>query len=204
MNHTHRTQTASTRNFSFGFTLIELMTTIAIMVLILSLTIANIQGTESSRNVALAQSDFVSDLHKIQTYAVDSEDYAAGVTPASSWGITTSSIYGYSVQSFDDTVNQNAETVSTTQFPKNVEFSSIQIQRPNGEGTVCPTSFSVQFTVPYGRVLTSYTGTSCVNGNAVTATQEPDDIVTAVIASSVDSVSQSVIINGISGNIVTP
>jgi prepilin-type N-terminal cleavage/methylation domain-containing protein len=187
-----------------GFTLIELMTTIAIMVLILSLTIANIHGSDASRNVGLAQNDMISDLHKVQSYAVNSEDQTANTTASSAWGITVTSNDSYTIQSFDDTVNQNMQVQSSVTFPKNVQFSSIQIQRPNGQGTICPTTFSVQFTVPYGRVLTTYAGPSCSNGGTISSTLEPDDIITAVISSTIGSASQSVIINGISGNIVTP
>jgi prepilin-type N-terminal cleavage/methylation domain-containing protein len=188
-----------------GFTLIELITTIGIMALILSLTIANIHGSDASRNVSLAQSNLISDLHKIQAYAVNSEDYSANVTPSSAWGIATTSSTAYTIQSFDNTINQNVQLVSTVQLPTNVQFSSIQIQRPNGGGTVCPTSFAVQFTVPYGRVLTSYSGPSCSNNsNIVSGTLEPNDIITVVISSTTGSASQNVVINGISGNVVTP
>lgn len=207
-------------NSQLGFTLIELITTIAIMVLILSLTIANIHGTDASRNTQLAASNLISDLHKVQTYAVNSEDYTAGVTPASAWSIQVAAENNYQIQSVDDTVLQNTQTVSTTQLPTNIIFESIQIQRPNGGGTYCPSQATIQFTVPYGRIITSYAGAApCYSnpqpiigpyrggrggGGGVSVNQEANDIITLIISSTDGSSIKSIVINGISGNIVTP
>ncbi len=192
------------KKFQFGFTLIEMMTTIAIMALILSLTVANIHGSDASRNVQLAQSQLTSDLHKVQTYAINSQDYYAGAVPASAWGITTNSPFtSYAITSTDNSITPTTTSVSTVSLPNAVSFTRVQIVRPAGAGTICPTSMTVQFTVPYGRVLTSFTGAPCSGGGQVNIVQESNDIIAIVLGYSGSNYTSTLVINGISGNIVT-
>lgn len=189
-----------------GFTLIEMITTIAIMALILSLTISNIRGTDPARNVLLAQSNLISDLHKVQTYAVNSADYAVGITPASAWGISLSTLSpsNYTIQTTDNTLNANVQTVSTVNLPTNVRVTALQVDRSNGGGSFCPSSVIIQFTVPYGRVGASYVGTPCSGGGTLRETLEPNDVITVTVSAATGSPSQTIVINGISGNIITP
>ena len=53
-----------------GFTLIEILVTIAIITTILGLGMANIEGRSQARNLSLSEQNFVSDLHLFTLFEV--------------------------------------------------------------------------------------------------------------------------------------
>jgi len=179
-----------------GFTLIELTVTIAIMALMLSLALANINGTELSRNNTIAQNVFVSDMHKIQTFSLNSADYTPGVTPASSWSvhINSSAPSSYDLQVTDNNLISNTKVYSTSALPDKITFGALQLITPTG-ACYYTSDLTVNFTVPYGRILMSYTATPCGGGILVSVIKEANDIVNISFPIGV------VTINGIAGNI---
>lgn len=179
-----------------GFTLIELLVTITIMALILSLTLANINGTEQSRNNTLAQNVFVSDMHKIQTFSLNSTDYTPGITPASSWSVhlNLSAPNSYDLRVTDNNLIPTTKVYSTTLLPNLVAFRVFQINTPTG-ACILARDLTIIFTVPYGRILMSYTGTPCGGGDATTVIKEANDIVNISFPIGI------IFINGIAGNI---
>jgi prepilin-type N-terminal cleavage/methylation domain-containing protein len=194
--HTKKSAASEHRSLALrGFTLIELVVTIAIMVLMLSLTITNFNGSQQSRNSQLAESTLVSDLHKIQTFSLNSANSTNGL-PASSWSVnldlSTSSYY--TLQVTDNSVVPSTATYALTQLPKDVSFSQFQITTSSG---VCfnASTLNIIFTVPYGRILMSYTGTPCGGGQQTTVTREANDI------ANIDFLNNIVYVNGIAGNI---
>jgi prepilin-type N-terminal cleavage/methylation domain-containing protein len=179
-----------------GFTLIELVVTISIMALVLSLTLANLNGTELNRNNTIAQNVFISDMHKIQTFSLNSADYTPGVIPASSWSvhINSSTPTSYDLQVTDNNLISNTKVYSTTNLPKKITFSTLQVITAIGS-CFDANDLVINFTVPYGRILMSYTGTSCSNGVVTSVIKEANDIV------NINFPIGAVSINGIAGNI---
>jgi prepilin-type N-terminal cleavage/methylation domain-containing protein len=190
------------KQYSFrqsGFTLIELIVTISIMALILSLTLANLNGTEQARNTSIAQNILISDLHKIQTFSLNSANDTVGVpvSPSSSWSIHVNST---SPSSYDLQVTSNAvvpvtTVYSTTNFPKGVTMSSLFSITTSTGACYWASDLTIYFTVPYGRILMSYTARPCSSGAAVVVKDEANDI------AGLDFPSGPIIINGIAGNI---
>jgi hypothetical protein len=169
------------------------------MALILSLTLANLNGTQQTRNTLIAQNVLVSDLHKIQTFSLNSANDTVGVTvsPSSSWSIH---LNGASNSSYDLQVTSNAvvpvtTVYSTTIFPKGVTMSSnFSVTTATG-ACYWASDLTIYFTVPYGRILMSYTGIPCGGHGAVVVKDEANDI------AGLDFPNGPIIINGITGNI---
>lgn len=194
--HTKKSAASKRRSLaSRGFTLIELVVTIAIMVLMLSLTITNFNGSQQARNSQLAESTLVSDLHKIQTFSLNSANSTDGL-PASSWSVDLdlSAPTYYTLQVTDNSVVPGTATYALTQLPKNVSFSQLQITTSSG-ACFNASTLNIIFTVPYGRILMSYTGTPCSGGQRAIVSREANDIANINFSNNI------VYVNGIAGNI---
>jgi prepilin-type N-terminal cleavage/methylation domain-containing protein len=188
-----------------GFTLIEMLVTTAMMALMLTVVAVNIGGANSKRDNVLALSNTISDFHRSQSYALSSRNYS-GPTPASAWGITFSIVGGlggsnntYKPLVFDNNLIPNQTIINTVKLPGKIVIKSINVQRPDNTN-VCEKTLTIKFSVPYGRILQSFSNTC--SGAEVAVNDEANDITTIVFGSSVDAtVSATVVINGISANI---
>lgn len=190
---------------SLGFTLIEMLATVAILALLMSVVTANLTGNSQDRNIALAENNLVSDLHTLQTDSLSSSNTPISNRPACYWqmSLSLSSPNAYVEQAVDDTCLDAAETATSVNFPSNISLQKISVQRPDGS-QICPNSVLIQFLVPYGRIVQTFSGTPCGGGAPVSQTQEANDITTMTLASANGQNTVNVIVNGIAGNISTP
>lgn len=182
-----------------GFTLVELMVSVSIMVLLLSVFTANFNGLSRSRNLKLAENNFVSDLHEMQSLSIASKNASVG-HPASSYQALLStasqaSSAQYSLASSDNSQPSISYSISSVNLPGNIYIKNLNVLKPDGTN-IPVTGLTLYFTVPYGRVLMTYSGSS-------SEIKEADDIATITLSTTDNTLSTSVTINGISGNITS-
>jgi len=204
-----------------GFTIIEMIVTIAILATMLSLGLANVEGRNQARNLALSEENFVSDLHKLQGFSIEAKDNPNG-NKAVAWDISLSpSILAYtlSVESGNILIptknSGNAQTaVSTEQFSPGTIINA-NTSNPSSSGIVitdsssgvsiqyCASALTISFSVPYGRILQTYTATPCSGGASQTYYNMPYDKTNITLIDKNGDLSQ-IVIDGIAGNISTP
>jgi len=176
-----------------GFTLIELLISIFIIVTLTSLFLANFRGQTRQRAVNSATNNLISDLHKIQSFSLSSRDVTPG-NPASQYATTIANNgTNYSLLGYNNAVPPTATTVGTTLFPTGVIINSIAITKADGT-VVNPTSVTLGFKIPFGKVIVNYTGS---------ATNEVNDVARIKLSSSDGVVCSYVVVNGITGNVTS-
>ena len=180
-----------------GFTLIELIVAISIIVILTSLFLANYRGGTKQRSISSAVNNLVSDLHKIQSYSLSSRDYAPG-TPASQYAVVfVQNNFQYSLWGYNNAIVPTGTSLSTVNFPPNVAINSIQVTKTDGT-VLSPANLQVNFKIPFGKLIFNFPGS---------VTNEINDTAKIQIgistAGQVNSACAYVLINGITGNITT-
>jgi|GEM_PF-6437941 len=180
------------KNKQSGFSLIELLTAISIIVILTSLFLANYRAQGSKAAVNAATSNLISDLHKVQSFALSSRDVASG-NPASRYSITFSNgAISYDLVGYNSAIPAVPTTISTTRLGPLVSVSSVQITRVDGS-VVSPNSVNAGFKIPFGKVVLNFTGS---------VIDEVNDLARIKLISADNTVCSYVVINGITGNIV--
>jgi prepilin-type N-terminal cleavage/methylation domain-containing protein len=181
-----------------GFTLIELIVAIALMVMLVSVVVANFAGTSPARNLAVVHDELVSNVREMQSYATDNHNLPSG-TPASSYQVvfslaSSASQHQYSLVGYDNAVTPNMVALSTQNLPSNLYVSSIHVAHAGGL-PVSATQLTITYTLPYGQMVATY------SGGASSATNEADDSVTIGLSSSNGSVTSTVTANAVTGGV---
>ncbi|MDB4939857.1 MAG: hypothetical protein JWO40_282 [Candidatus Doudnabacteria bacterium] len=180
---------------SQGFTLIELLVVITIMVTLTSLFLVNFSSQGKARSLSIAKNNAVSDLRKMQSYALTSRDIAPG-TVSGFYGISfsTNSPAFYTLLGYDNK-NSPANTIATVYTPTNAVLSGIRVIRSDGT-IVNPTYIEILFKTTYARTVASY------SGNGALANKESDDTIRLTFTNVANNTLTTTIdINGITGNI---
>ncbi len=178
-----------------GFTLIELMVTTGMMLLLLSVIIANFGSLGKTRNLNIAKNNTISDIRRVQSLALASKDVSTGI-PSGYYGLRfdtqTPSLYSFISQ---DNTGLDQTIITTSKLPPNVRLTSISVLKANG-ATVLPSAIDIYFKTTYGRVFVTY------SGNSASGLKEGDDVITLTYTSLVDNISTvTMVINGITGNV---
>ncbi len=178
-----------------GFTLIELMVTTSIMILLLSVVIANFGSLGKQRNLDLARNNTISDIRRTQSLALASKDFGPGV-PAGYYGISFDTQVPTQYTFITEDSAGNRQTSPTVvKLPSKVNLTGIRVTKASG-AVVTPTSVEILFRVAFGRPYVSY-----VLGGS-TVLKESDDVVRLTYTSLVDNTTTIIMdINGIAGNI---
>lgn len=149
-----------------GFTVIELLVVIAIMGTILGLVLANYNQERSTRNIKISQSEFLTNLRKIQGYALSSRTLN-GTTPVQFYimRVDTTTL-SYQIQAIYDyyTGTPKLATLETVNFPQYISFApatgnaataGLVIDRPStlSPSQALPTCALIAFQVPFGNIL---------------------------------------------------
>jgi prepilin-type N-terminal cleavage/methylation domain-containing protein len=204
-----------------GFTLIEMIVTIAIIATMLSVGLANVEGRSQARNLALSEQTFVSDLHKVQGFSIEAKDSQNG-NKSTAWDITLNPgaiAYTLSAESGNilvptKNVNNTQTVTNSNQFSTGIKIND-NASDPNSAGIVvtdsstgiaiqyCATALTVSFSVPYGRILQTYTAAPCTGGTSKTYYNMPYDKTTITLINQNGDLTK-IVIDGVAGNIVTP
>ena len=193
-----------------GFTLIELIVVIAIMVAMATLFIANYNGTRAERNLKIAQSQMVTNIRKTQSYILS----ARNVNPSSSIPAKyyvlkfDTNASNYLIQSVDTNYNLNS-ALETLSLPQGITISAIQSVTADNI-TTTPSTVQLAYASPYAKLYT-YAATDCTSYNSlVTAVQDPgclltlaDRKTTVTLRDAGSSATKTVIIYGVTGKVET-
>lgn len=177
-----------------GFTLIELMVSVAIMAILLTVVIANFGAGNQKRNLIVARNVMMSDLRKSQSLAIASKDVTPN-HPAYSYSValSTSTNRSYSLIGQDNSVPPNLTTLISPNLPAKTYVRSISIYRQDGT-TLSANNLTIQFSVPYGRIALSFD-----NSNGY----ELNDVATITLGTDDGANSVQVIANGVVGTMYT-
>lgn len=143
----------------FGFTLIELMVVVSIMLIIATFLSINIAGTRNSRDLTIAQTELVTNLRKVESYTLSSRNLPSGQSVeyyVMKFDLSQPDRYFiqamYNVMSTPTLVD-----VETIKFPTGVKLlpsNPISIDRPGILSTQNPSGCAiVAFKLPYGKVF---------------------------------------------------
>lgn len=138
-----------------GFTLIELMVVVTVMILLTSAMVINLAGQRAGRDIKIAQNQLVSNLRKIQSYTL-----SARATPSGNYAqyylmkfdlnkpnqYTIQAIYNVS------SVPQYLENVETITLPFNIELAAVN-------ASVNPAVYPVSISRPNLPAVQNYTTT---------------------------------------------
>lgn len=177
-----------------GFTLIELMVSVAIMAILLTVVIANFGAGNQKRNLNIARNVMMSDLRKSQSLAIASKDVTPG-HPANSYSATfsTSTNRSYSLIGQDNSVPPNITTLTSPNLPAKTYVKTISIYRQDGT-TLLANNLTIQFSVPYGRIALSFD-----NSNGY----ELNDVATITLSTDDGANTVNVVANGVVGTMYT-
>ncbi len=180
-----------------AFTILELVVVAAITVTLTSFFIANFGGQNTPRELNAAKNLLVSDLRRAQSNSLISKNLPSG-SIASEYGIVfdfNNSPLSYAYVGDDNTTNKNRSSISTINLPSKIYIKSASIARADGIITGA-SSLEILFTVPYGRVLQTY------SGGSQSAIKDSNATVTITIGAYNDaSLTRTIIIDGVTGNI---
>jgi len=184
-------------NLKKGFTLIELLVVIFIMVTLVGVVLANFSGLSGPRNLKIARDNIISDLRRAQSQSLSARNISSGVV-AFDYGVGLSIVSAppssYTTLADDNSATPVLSTLSTLNLPGNVYIKQILITRSDSSSTTA-SSLQVFFTVPYGRVLQTY------SGGPASQTRDPNAVTTVTISTSDNTRTLTFTINGISGTI---
>lgn len=174
-----------------GFTLIELIVSIAILLTLIGVFLANFEGRSGARNLTIAAANLSSDLHKLQSFSLSSKDITPG-NPASQYSVVfANNAVSYSLTGYNNAMPAVPTVLSTINFPGRVFVNAIQITKADGT-TAAPLNATVTFKIPYGRMVTNYPGS---------VTNENNDIVRVQLNTADTNECTYVFVNGVTGNV---
>lgn len=171
-----------------GFTLIEIIISISIMTILTSLVLVNFSSLSTRSHFNTTVDTLVSDLHKAQSLSLSSRDIDG--MPSSAYGLIFQTGTPGSYEQFVDDREGVKRSPKISVFPKRIYVREITVVKESGV-IVRPTTLTVRFQVPYGRIAQTYAG----------ATDEVNSITTMVLSTEDGSRSITVTINGITGNV---
>ena len=183
--------------FQKGFTLIEMILTTTLMVTLITLVIVDYAGLTPTRNLNVTHNGMVSDIRKMQSFAVDSRNIPNGKA-ASSYGVSIDlgSTHQYVLSGWDNSATPVKYTLSTQHLPANITLTAISLTHAGGTA-VTATTITVSYSVPFARMLVTTTG-----GTAGTRTNEADDVVTVTYtAPGFSAPTGTILMNSVTGNV---
>lgn len=134
-----------------GFTIIELLVVCAIMAVVATIGIMNWNSQRSARTLTIAQNELITNIRKVQSYAVSSRNTPAG--DAAKYYVievseNTSTLPVYAVVG----QNYSLSAVETIILPTDVKISALSVAGQSA-GYVAPSTKCVDivFSVTYGK-----------------------------------------------------
>jgi prepilin-type N-terminal cleavage/methylation domain-containing protein len=164
------------RDSETGFTLIELLVVVSIMGIMLGLVLVSFGTQRSARNLKIAQNELVTNLRKVQGYALSSRSLSSSV-PAQfyimKFDSSSPNSAQYEIQAVYDyfTASPKLQILETIKFPAGLQVAPVTIATSTTglflERPVLPTNINsscvlLAFKVPFGDV---YMNDGCVYSN---------------------------------------
>lgn len=153
--------TRNQNQYEQGFTVTELLVVFLIMVLMASLAIISWNKQTPTRNLTLAQNELVTNIRKVQSYAVSSRNLE---------GLSSANFYvmrfevnspQYEILGVDSNGNVS-EVLETANLPYSIVFSELSLVNQVNGAITTPTCTFLIFSVIYGKSYIGGDG-SCTN-----------------------------------------
>lgn len=145
-----------------GFTLMELMVVLFIFVALTSFMVINLNSKRSSRDIKLAQSQFVSNIRKVQSYTLESRILPSGQSVQYYiLKIDFQNPTQYQIQAITNaSSNPKLETLETIKLPANIQFATPspvsiteRLATPSTQDLTGMSCILVAFSAPFGKVF---------------------------------------------------
>jgi type II secretory pathway pseudopilin PulG len=143
-----------------GFTVVELLVVITIMVLIVSMTIPSFKTWRLQQDLTAAQREMTTQLQKIRSYSLSgrqiqnntAKNYALRINKAASPDIYTIEGVSYDAGSSIDRKYDGATypVLETWKLPSGIQVTKIDYERPAGAAQTSPNCVIIGFSLPYG------------------------------------------------------
>jgi prepilin-type N-terminal cleavage/methylation domain-containing protein len=182
------------QNSSCGFTLIELMVVISIMVILATTLIINLAGQRSSRDVRIAENQLVTNIRKVQSYTLSARSLPGGQDVqyyVLKFNLSTPD--RYTIQAvYNVNASPQMQDIETVLLPPNIiiasttaNTSAISISRSLNPTTQTlqssPLCALIAFAAPFGKVIFN-DGCSPASGYPVPYTLGlPDDYYAKIV-----------------------
>lgn len=137
----------------FGFTIVELMVVLTIMVMLATVIIIDFNRQRGARNILIAKNETITNLRKIQNYILTSRNISTGVPAKFYIATLQSGATSYTIQAVDNTYtfHDNLETVN---LPSDLSFASLRIAPSSQSKPVSYPCVQVIFSAPFGTIYT--------------------------------------------------
>ena len=191
---------------SLGFTVIELMVVFIIIVLLSSVIIINWNNQTPGRSLTIAQNEVVTNLRRVQSYAVTSRNINA-TAPAKFYFLKFTENQGaYSIQASDGSVNPVYYTdLEKFNLPTGLVVSDITLTSTNGGSNLSPTCVMMAVSVIYGKTyflsdVCDSTALSIVNSPASVAPRANYNL-TLTLTHTQKNISKTVVVYGLTNKV---
>jgi prepilin-type N-terminal cleavage/methylation domain-containing protein len=144
-------QRTSSTSRQTGFTVIELLVVVSIMVLIATIVVIGFNTQRPRRNIKIAQNELVTNIRKVQSYVLSSRDYATGLPssfyvlqfPADTGVMTSYAIYAV------DSAGAYQGPLERINLPDQISIKKMELVTASGNVEVgCA---QVAFAAPFGK-----------------------------------------------------
>ncbi len=157
-----------------GFTLIELMVVVSVMVILAAVMTINLTGQRTPRNIKIAQNELVTNIRKVQSYTLSARNLSAGQSVQYYLiKFDLSKPNQYTIQAvFDRDIAPKLKDVETVTFPSNIQLAGVNpisvarskdptTQNISGSGACA----LVAFVAPFAKIIFN-DGCSPINSSA--------------------------------------
>ncbi len=153
------------KNSESGFTLIELLVVTAIMAIIATIGIVNWNAERSTRSLLIGQNESITNIRKVQSYAISSRTSPAGAAKYYVMMLKTGEgETGYKVYAATGD-NYTLGEVETIKYPSGFNISNILLAEttagPSGSEPSNPSCVFIIFSVIYGKTYFTSTDNEC-------------------------------------------
>lgn len=142
-----------------GFTVVELLVVFVIIVLLSSLLIINWNKQTPNRSLTIAQNELVTNLKKVQSYAISSRNITTNNLPVKFYAVYFEKGQNqYSVYAIDSDYNISS-ALETIKLPAGINFNGFALTSTSGGLDEIPDCTYVIFSAVYGKVY--FDGQAC-------------------------------------------
>jgi prepilin-type N-terminal cleavage/methylation domain-containing protein len=196
---------------SAGFTVLELLTVIAIIGILSSVVVISFNRLRGPRNLVLARNELVTHIRQAQSYALSSRLTTNG-TAAKFFALTIPSLpaASYSLDAIDSSYVVLSGMEQYT-LPDTVRITQVQMELPAGTTLANPSCLVVVFGLPFGRMYVDGNTDSDGACDVLQKVQNPSELdrrsngkVTITLTDSSSGQTKTIILQGISGAIEAP
>ncbi len=142
--------TNTTRN-SWGFTLIELMVVISIMLIAFSVVLVGLNQQQIKRSVILSQNETVTTIRKVQSYMLSSRDVPTSKLPARYYILYLQKNSPSSTVRAVDSSYAFYDNLEKINFTSGVIVNKLTLTQKDGSQST-PTCAQVIFSAPFGKM----------------------------------------------------